>query len=511
MQALNSLPMYARRLSIRNYSIIAVIAIAAALAFLTFYNLETYPAPWFDEGSYLHVAKNFALHGVYADSSLDEWRYYGPAIAVGPTVLMPISFVYQLNGVSILGARLVIAVYGLLAVGSMYFLSRQVMPALASLLAAALLFTSPGVNFLYNARTVLGEVPGLFFTLAGLAVWLTIGNPGRPRLIFAGVLFGLACITKNQYALIVLPSLLAGWITDMIWYRQRKWEYFVIPGVIAGLMFASWTYIVLFALGETHDISANLATLRATSAGVFFIIDFQVIEGSLRFLTSNGVYASLLPAGLIYTVILSRNRTRTGQQWGIITLFMLIALGLYITSIGWPRYAFPALALAAVPIAMLMARLFQHFHTTAEKAVVGVLLAGLLFVGLLLPIFQDTMTIVQNDDRGVYVLADYLNETVPMDAIIETWEQELAVLTDHRYHYPPQMILAVAVQQQWNSGAPITESYDFRDEVDADYVINGPFSQFTEIYPETFLTDFTLVNTFETATGPYQVWQRKTE
>ena len=32
---------------------------------------------------------------------------------------------------------------------------------------------------------------------------------------------GLACITKNQYAFFILPSLLVNWIADMLWYRQR--------------------------------------------------------------------------------------------------------------------------------------------------------------------------------------------------------------------------------------------------------------------------------------------------
>src|SRR5215203_5803510 len=77
-------------------------------AFLLVYKLDQYPRPWYDEGSHLHVAKNFALNGVYADYSSEGNRPFGPAVGVGPTVLLPIALLFKLGGVSIPLARVVI-------------------------------------------------------------------------------------------------------------------------------------------------------------------------------------------------------------------------------------------------------------------------------------------------------------------------------------------------------------------------------------------------------------------
>jgi hypothetical protein len=67
--------------------------------FFAFHNLTRYPAPWFDEGSHLHVPKTLAQYGEYADISSDGFRYYGPTIGVGPTVMLPIAAAFKIFGI----------------------------------------------------------------------------------------------------------------------------------------------------------------------------------------------------------------------------------------------------------------------------------------------------------------------------------------------------------------------------------------------------------------------------
>ena len=62
-------------------------AAAALIAILAFARLTEYPAIWFDEGIHLHVPKAVVTFGEYADYSSDGFRYYGPTMSVGPTVL----------------------------------------------------------------------------------------------------------------------------------------------------------------------------------------------------------------------------------------------------------------------------------------------------------------------------------------------------------------------------------------------------------------------------------------
>src|SRR5690349_4112519 len=91
----------------------AVVAVASIilLLFLALYNLPRYPLTWFDEGSHLHVPKTLVTRGVYADISSDGYRYFGPTVGVGPTVMLPIAASFLVFGIGLLQARLVISLY----------------------------------------------------------------------------------------------------------------------------------------------------------------------------------------------------------------------------------------------------------------------------------------------------------------------------------------------------------------------------------------------------------------
>ena len=88
------------------------------------YAIRSYYA-WFDEGSHLHVPKTLVKYGVYADISSEGFRYYGPTIGVGPTVMLPIAAMFKVFGVGLLQARIVIAFYLLAAVYVFYRLVDQ--------------------------------------------------------------------------------------------------------------------------------------------------------------------------------------------------------------------------------------------------------------------------------------------------------------------------------------------------------------------------------------------------
>ena len=489
------------------------IVVVGVLGFLLLYRLNVYPAPWYDEGSHLHVAKNLALNGIYADYSSEGIRYYGPAVGVGPTVILPIAALFKVAGVSITLARVVIVAYAALALLTLYALGSRLMNARLGIAAVILLVLAPGVEFIFTARNVLGEVPGLFFVLAGFWLWLKPGKRSLLQLAGVGVLMGLAAITKNQYALIVLPSLMLAWITDLVWYRQRGWRYFVIPGVIAGLLFAGWTYIVLVALGGS-EFSENLATLRAASSGVFFIFGMDEMQKALRFLTDSGVYAALFIPAVLYGFVLSLRRTEAGQRWGMLLIFVLVGMGLFMTSLAWPRYSFPATAGASLFVARLLYDLTGGFQFNLRNllrsdssplvAAGSVGAIGLLVILTILPLYLHLNTVRAQGSGDAYAMADYLNQNVSDDAIIETWEQEMAVLTDHRYHYPPQIVLVYSVDEAWRGGQPANERYDFREATDADYVLVGPFAIYTNIYPQSDLQDYELVQT----QGAYTLYQR---
>jgi len=148
---------------------------------LAFTNLVDFPLTWFDEGSHLHVPKTLVRFGVYADYSRDGFRYFGPTIGVGPTVMLPIAAAFKLFGIGLFQARVIMALYLVGAVIVFYGLARLLGGPRLALVATALLVVTPGLGLVEYGRQVLGEVPGLLFTLAGFCYsrWPGFGSGSK--------------------------------------------------------------------------------------------------------------------------------------------------------------------------------------------------------------------------------------------------------------------------------------------------------------------------------------------
>mgnify|MGYP001249997562 CR=1 FL=1 len=237
------------------------------LLFLSLYNLTNYPVTWFDEGSHLHVPKTLVRFGVYADYSSEGFRYYGPTAGIGPTVFLPIAAVFKVFGIGLLQARLVMVVYLLASVYLFFRLSRVFGGFLFAAAATALLVTSRGTAFLEYGRQLLGEVPGLFFLLAGLLLWFREWQ--KPRigwLIAAGLLLGLSTVTKNQYLLVLAPALLAAWVLNMIYYKAAPHKVFLITGSVTALTYLVWQVYLILYLGPA-TARENFSLLQQGAGG----------------------------------------------------------------------------------------------------------------------------------------------------------------------------------------------------------------------------------------------------
>ena len=78
--------------------IVVSVIVLGIIAFLMLYRLSEYPILWYDEGSHLHLAKNLALNGIYADYSSEGLRHGGPVVGVGPTIVLPMALVFKIFG-----------------------------------------------------------------------------------------------------------------------------------------------------------------------------------------------------------------------------------------------------------------------------------------------------------------------------------------------------------------------------------------------------------------------------
>lgn len=446
---------------------------------LVLINLPAYPAPWFDEGQYLHVPKAVLQHGVYADWSSEGPRYFGPTTAAGPTVLLPITLVDWVFGPGLAQARAVMVLYLLAMLALVYLLAAGLYDRKTALLAVALLLSSRGAATLVYGRQVQGEIPALLFVLGGLYWWgQSLARQCGRRALAAGVCFGTAMITKNQAAIVLAPALALIALLDWRLYRNRSWLRRSLPVVVAVGLYGVWL-VILFAWLGPGNLSENIAATRKATSGALIVLTPDAAGRALRFLLSPTLYGGLLvPALAARLWQLRTRRDSQAQSEGALLAIALVWLAWFVCSLGWPRYAFIGVALGALPLARVIVQVFERILQARRPwLTAGMALAVAALI--LVPLAQTTRELL-SPDRSVFAFAALLNQSLPTDTLIETWEPELGGITDHRYHYPPQALLDVAVRHQWGGGPPA--QYDL-DQTTPPYVVVGPFGSWTGVYP----------------------------
>lgn len=479
---------------------ITLIGIAILILLLAFINLPYAPRTWFDEGSHLHVPKTLIQYGVYADRSSEGFRYFGPTVGVGPTVMLPIAGVFQLTGIGLLQGRLVISCYLLLAFAAFSLLVQRLYGLRVALLALALLLASRTFNYegmIEYGRQVLGEVPGIAFLLLGCLAWVyAVSSIGGRHLWFtllAGLGFGLALVTKNQFVLIVPPTLVLIGFLDWVYYRSTSWILRLLPVIIAVGCFGVWTLIQLTFLGP-GNFTANIAQTRQAAGGAIFVFNLQSTLRAARYLIQ--VYLGLFLPALLYGLWRCRRPTATALAELLVVVMPTLWIGWYLISLGWPRYAFPAVVFGAIAAARLISDLFTWL--AGRQPLFSWLLTLYVAIVIVLPLLW-TLNGVLSPDRSAQQMAAYMNSNVPLATVVETWEPEMGLLTDHTYHYPPIEQLDPAVRHQWLGGPPVA----YKGLADnPPFLLLGPFGSYTTIY-----ADVDQHYTREASFGPYALYR----
>lgn len=490
-----------------------------ALVMLAFVNLADYPKLWFDEGIHLHVPKAIVKFGVYADYNSEGFQYYGPTMSVGPTVMLPVALALRLGGIGIWQARLVMAFYLLAAIVAFFVLARRIGGARCGWVATLLLVSSPGLDLVWLGRQLLGEVPGLLFLLLGLILWLDErGRPSAWRLAAVGLLFGLAVVTKYQFLIPLGPGLLLAWAADRFHYRRLAPAVFLVPLIVTIACFAVWQAIGIVYLGPSMA-SENLRLMGTAAAGAAWTFSVEHVRRAGAYLVSFPLYASLLLPALAYSLFRATDRDRRSQAWTTVLCLILPGLAWYLAaSIGWPRYAFSAAAIAALPVARFLGDLTDGFRwpgmpgvpsdrPAAAHAPALALTAWLwLFAAVVPGLVMVGDRVLRPPANAGRAMAAYLEERVPHTALIETWEPEMGFLTDHRYRYPPPALLIDAVAFIWTAGPPLSARYDFMREKSPDYVLEGEFARWVQLYPAARLNErYRLTKEI----GAYRLYQRR--
>jgi hypothetical protein len=330
----------------------------------------------------------------------------------------------------------------------------------------------------------------------------------------AGVLLGAAAITKYQNLVVLVPTIGLAAAANVLYYRTARLRVFLWPGFLLVAVFGLWQAVLVMYLGP-HTSMENLAALREATAGAAAVFSLDAAKRAVRQLLSFNTYGGALVLGLVYGAFCSFPRSRTGQQWSILLMFVAVNLTWYmLASIGWPRYAFAGLALASLFVARFFLDALRQLRAgpspeTSGAAVRAGLRAAIALWAILIvvPTLAATiLPILRPPPNTPAAMAAYLDREIPASALIETWEPELGALTTHNYHYPPARLLNVAVRHIWLGGPSPQLRYHPLEADRPPYVVVGAFARWVEVYPSAVLAkEYTLVTTI----GTFELYRRR--
>jgi hypothetical protein len=326
-------------------------------------------------------------------------------------------------------------------------------------------------------------------------------------------------VTKYEFLLFLAPAMILAWLANLVYYRSTPQRVFLLPGIVSAACFAVW--LVFLVINQNPaTIGQNIASLRTAASGAALVFSIPLMKQSIQQLLGLKVYLSFLAPVMLYGFTLIIPRKREAHQWFVLFIFTAVNLIWYMfASVGWLRYAFPGLAFAALFVARFfydltdgfrldLASIWTSFRSRglfASKQALSTALLSWLAIMILLPFGQTALAILRPQADAPAAMASYINQNVPGDALIETWEPEMSFLTNNTYHFPPQLLLNTAVNYKWTGGQPPSNLYHYVQTNRPEYVLVGQFASWVNLYPQDVLSSqYSLVH----AVGGYALYRR---
>ena len=484
--------------------------------------LESTPPLFWDEGWTMSVACNWVERNHYG--RLLEGQLAPSGLEAAFPVTAIVSFSFRLFGVGVYQARApgVFFILGTLAI-AYYLACRLYNRRIAATTLLILLFMSPAHPDLHPVllgRQVMGEMPMMFYLLAGYAFFLSARDKYLWAMPLAVLFWGVALITKLQVWPFWLVSLL---VPLLIALSSRRWR---LAGLLTvGLVCSLMTARLLIGL---QQLLLETATHPATPMKGLYYVTALVGAPRARLYALFATLLLAIPtlAGLCYALrnlIKSRDGLVAQDHKEVVRLALLVLttswFGWYLMlSNGWFRYLFPVTFVGSIFLAALLCNLTENFRllSTIKSASffvrpqhlsrhsVGALLAILLVViSVPMNLRMLYQSYVVDADTSVLETIDFLNNQTPSDSLIETYDPELFFLLKRRYHYPPDQI-HIDLIRRFFFAQDVSIDYDPL-AADPAYLVVGPQSKIWGLYDPILKTKaFHLLKTFRR----YNVYER---
>ena len=460
-------------------------------------NLDRIPIPWWDEGWTLNAARNWVTLGHYGQ--LIEGVPRDPGLSASFPVVAPVAMSIRFLGIGTWQGRLPSYLFFLGSLVLIYILANKLYNrpnAIGTIFVLIFLSGPVQLHPLTMGRTVLAEMPMLFYLLAGYCLLFLSLRSSILWIIAASIFWAIAIYTKTQALPFWSVSLILPLAATIL---QRSWRQSRI--LVAGLFLT-----LLFIIGIQNLVISIIPELLETDPipGLFQVVTI-VQDPEVRKIAISAVLTVGLPTlcGFVYAAWKSIRSFREQVKPDTVEILRISLLGFVGSWLAWfitlalnlDRYLFPAIFVGSIfTSAMLYDLTFQfNFKKTFQNASAvffrsrkrhnfGAIFALLLLI-LLVPFsVQYLISLYSSPGTSVAEVTQYIEDISNADDLIETYESELYFMLDRRYHYPPDEIHVQIISREF-IGNDVEYDYDPL-AADPDYLVIGQFARISKIYDQ---------------------------
>lgn len=401
------------------FLLILVVFVFYSACFLT-----TKPRLWIDEALTVGVARSFAENTVL-DVSDSPSGYTGFGMLLQQTgypVTIPLALAIKIFGLSAETVRIFMLIIAAGALTLVWHVGPKLFGRPAALTS---LFLIVSFASFHNARTAVGDLPGFAFMLAGLYFWF-----GRRQLAYAGILLGLAIVTKPSVYALIIPAIIIMFIFRRV--SLKDIAYIAVSMIPPGLL---WIF-----LSSGNPLSASFWSVLAGFYANPYGGDISAnIVSNLKSLVDS---STLIYFGLLFVVVLAARiwkiRGKEALFYDFVLIYNLLAFVYFLRSPGWLRY----LIAAELLILFLLPNTLYKFSESSK------FFSGFLkkpFGEKLVPIFMGGLVLVQAVQllffadifysKQSLALIDNINERYPDSEILAVNFFDISVFLDSRKRY----------------------------------------------------------------------------
>jgi 4-amino-4-deoxy-L-arabinose transferase-like glycosyltransferase len=456
--------------------------------------LDRRPAVWFDEGFRFNAARVLAETGTFGSRSASGVVPFDQSLTSGPLEVTLVALSFSTLGRGVAQGRLPFLLLAVASLALVWRIGARVFGRRAAAMMVLTVVAAPpvgGIGLLWLGRQALSETPALAMLLLGLSAWVrSLRSPRASMALLAGASFGVAVLSKSQFAIAVVPAMAAlaigRWASGLDSRRRAA-----LPTVGFAMVTAIWWAAQqLLTPLAIRDQNAD-SLWQGVQANILTGLWGATLDRGALLITATGLLASAWGLWLWRS---ARRRDRASEAtWTLAALISLTAantLWFAVFSNGWPRYGYlgyvTALMLIGVAIDDAAARLaptVERRWPGAARTVPGIVTAALALAAVPAVVAP---TLAGPPSDGAARMAEFIEMYVPVESVVETWEWELSGIGAHTaYHFPEQKYVYLATYQQSRS-LPYRLPYDAL-EADPEYLVTGPFSTLTGIYPESLV------------------------